>query len=159
MSQPTYTPPQPRLPDPGQSERGPHLPSPMRPPEHAHKGSIGRALFVAVSAVALFGVGAAVGASGDSSTPTPAPLPAATVTTTAPPTVATPQSCLDALDEAEASFRIVQKVLTAAQHALVAVSEFDADGINAQTAKVRKYNRQLDPILTSYKADSDACRS
>lgn len=73
----------------------------------------------------------------------PAPTVTATVTTTA--TVAqVPQSCLDALDNADTGFTYAGQILNAA-------SQLDADTMNALTDKLT----QLAPI---YNANKTACR-
>lgn len=89
--------------------------------------------------------------------PVVAPTPAPTVTVTAPakpaPTVTTtttvtvpnvPQSCLDALDNADTGFTYAGQIMTAA-------SRLDAESMNALTEK-------LTELAPTYNANKTACR-
>ena len=83
---------------------------------------------------------------GCAATPTQAAVPAPTVTATS-----TPQACLDALDMADEGFDISASVIGVAADTMQlmpdvvdAVLAYDADAIDAVTAKVKRYTAKIE---------------
>lgn len=77
--------------------------------------------------------------------PKPKQVPTVTVTTTAAPAVTVPQSCLDALANAETGFGYAGEAMTAA-------GDFDVAGLNAANAKLRE-------LAPTWNANKAACRA
>lgn len=120
--------------------------------------------------VAAFILGLVIGAapSGDDSSATSNPAPAVTqtvpgpkTTVTAPPVVKTvvPAACKTALADADRAFGTAGQAFTVIADMMTAVSEFDVDGIEAETRKLTALNKKLSPQLEAYKAARDECQS
>lgn len=116
---------------------------------------------LAIAAALLLGV--FVGGGAETGSPASAPAPTATVTTTATaePEIkaVTPRSCIRALNASDKAFGIVSNVLGAVGDAMEGVATFDVDKINAQTEKLKRYRKQLEPVADNYREYSDDCRA
>jgi hypothetical protein len=103
-----------------------------------------------VAGLLVFGLGSAAGASGKSPAAAPAPAPTVTVTAPAPaPEIktvteeVTPQSCIDALDQASVMVGVLSKVGTLASKSVMAAYERDSATLQDLTGQVKDLNAQV----------------
>ncbi|HEY2086290.1 MAG TPA: hypothetical protein VGH54_09725 [Mycobacterium sp.] len=85
-------------------------------------------------------------------TPTPAP----TVTTT---TTVVPQSCLDALDDADTVIGTSAQAVSIMADAFGAAANLDTAGIQAATEKLNALNPTLSAQGETYKTAREACKA
>lgn len=93
--------------------------------------------------------------------PPPSAAPAPTVTVTEPSAKitkeVTPAACVEALEASDKAFRIVSKSFGAVGDAMEAMAQLDVYAIQEATADIKRYRKQLTPVVRKYRVNRADC--